>query len=98
MCTMFLKIEFTPSLTLMFITNLTTILSLRNNNYAGDFQGPVIGLYNPFVVTLLLVMKVLTVISYLSGVFATFYYNKTLTLTNTISIIYDINILTQMII
>jgi hypothetical protein len=29
----------------------------------GDFQGHVIGLYKPFVVTLLLVMKVLTVIS-----------------------------------
>jgi hypothetical protein len=63
----------------------------------GDFQGHVIRLYNPFVATLLLVMKVLTVISSLSGVFVT-YYNKTLTLTNTINIIYHINILTQMII
>jgi hypothetical protein len=57
----------------------------------------VIRLYNPFVVTLLLVMKVLTVISQLSGVFVTFYYNKTPTVTNTINIIYHINILTHMI-
>jgi hypothetical protein len=41
--------------------------------------------------TLLLVMKVLTVIS-------SFYYNKTVTLINTINIIYHINIFTQMII
>jgi hypothetical protein len=43
-------------------------------------------------------MKVLTVISSLSGMFVTFYYNTTLTLTNTINIIYHINILTQMIV
>jgi hypothetical protein len=43
-------------------------------------------------------MKVLTVISYLSGVFVTFYYNKTLNLITTINIIYHINIFTQMII
>jgi hypothetical protein len=48
--------------------------------------------------TLLLVMKVLTMISKLSSVFVTFYYNKNLTLINTINIIYHINILTQMII
>jgi hypothetical protein len=50
-CTLFLKIEYTLSLTLIFITNLTAILSLRNNNYTGDFQGYVIRFYNPFVVT-----------------------------------------------
>jgi hypothetical protein len=42
--------------------------------------------------TLLLVVKVLTVISLLSGEFVTFYYNKTLTLINTINIIYHTNI------
>jgi hypothetical protein len=63
-----------------------------------DFQGHVIRIYNRSVVTLLLVIKVLTVISELSGVFVTFYYNKTPTLTNTINIIYHINILTLMII
>jgi hypothetical protein len=30
------------------------MLSLRNNNYMGDFQGHVIRLYNPFVVMNLL--------------------------------------------
>jgi hypothetical protein len=55
MCTLFLRIEYTLSLTLIFITNLiTSELSLCNNNYAGDFQGHVIGLYNPFDVTNLL--------------------------------------------
>jgi hypothetical protein len=47
---------------------------------------------------LLLVIKVLTVISSISGVIVTFYCNKTLTLINTINIIYHINILTQVII
>jgi hypothetical protein len=49
MCTLFLKIEYTLSLTQIFITNLTTCNTLCNNNYAGDFQGR-----DPFVVTSLL--------------------------------------------
>jgi hypothetical protein len=55
MCTLFLKIEYTLSLAQIFITNPTTCnTSLHNNNYAGDFQGHVIRLYNPFVVMNLL--------------------------------------------
>jgi hypothetical protein len=64
MCTLFLKIEYTLSSTLICNTNLTNCKTfLCNNNYVGDFQIRVIGHYNPFVETLLLVMKVLTVIS-----------------------------------
>jgi hypothetical protein len=70
MCTLFLKIEYTLSLTLIFITNLTNSNTLfSNNNYAGDFQGLVKGLYNPFVVIILLVVKMF---SQLSGVFVNF--------------------------
>jgi hypothetical protein len=90
MCTLFFKIEYTRSL--IFITNLTNCKTfLYNNNYVGDFQVRVIGHYNPFVETPLLVLKLLTVISYLSGVFVAFYHNKTLTMTNTFNIIYDIS-------
>jgi hypothetical protein len=55
MCTLVLKIEFTLSLTLIFITSLTNCNTFFIfYKYAGDFQGHVIRLYNTFVVINLL--------------------------------------------
>jgi hypothetical protein len=66
----------------------------------GDFQGHVIRLYNPFIVTNLLYLYSHSQRKSLLHIYQSpdILINLNLILTNTIFIIYHINILTQMII